>query len=96
MQANYPRRAACHTGSASEPFGQGGFALAFEHGPHDRATTFHLKGAIFYLRNSSDGSTLQRLLGHSNLDMVKGYLAIAPADVASAQRKGEPVNRWTI
>ena len=52
--------------------------------------------AVNYLRNGGDAFSLQMMLGHSTMEMVKNYLALAQADLENNHKIASPVDNWRL
>jgi integrase/recombinase XerD len=60
--------------------------------PHTFRHTF----AISYLRNGGDVFSLQQILGHSSLDVVRVYVNLAETDVKACHRRFSPADNMEL
>jgi site-specific recombinase XerD len=54
--------------------------------------TFRHTMAVTFLRNGGDVFSLQRILGHSQLEVVRGYVNLAQSDISRAHRRNSPAD----
>jgi site-specific recombinase XerD len=54
--------------------------------------TFRHTMAVTFLRNGGDVFSLQRILGHSSLEVLRGYLNLAQSDISRVHRRNSPAD----
>ena len=69
-------------------YGEQGGIVGVKLSPHVLRHTF----AKYYLLNNGDIMTLQKVLGHSSLNMVRRYVQMTDMDISSQHSKFSPLN----
>jgi integrase/recombinase XerD len=54
--------------------------------------TFRHTGAVAFLRNGGDLFTLQRIMGHSSLEVLRGYINLGQMDVNRIHEAASPLD----
>jgi integrase/recombinase XerD len=54
--------------------------------------TLRHTGALFYILNGGDPFSLQRILGHSHMNMVRTYIQLTNMDVQKQHNIHSPLN----
>jgi integrase/recombinase XerD len=57
--------------------------------PHTARHTF----AKMYIQNGGDAFSLQRILGHTTIDMTRVYVDLFSSDIKNAHKKVSPIER---
>jgi integrase/recombinase XerD len=68
---------------------KGANVRASKYGPHTFRHTF----AVEFIRSGGDAFALQRLLGHTTLDMTRRYVHLAKSDLRAAHKRFAPGDR---
>lgn len=54
--------------------------------------TFRHTMAVMFLRNGGDVFSLQRILGHSSLEVLRGYVNLAQSDISRVHQRSSPAD----
>ena len=61
-----------------------------------KVTPYHLRHtfALYFVRNGGDSFALQRMMGHTRMDMTKLYVSLADADIAQKHKEASPLKNF--
>lgn len=71
-----------------ERYGKKAEIIGVRVSPH----TFRHTMAVTFLRNGGDVFSLQRILGHSSLEVLRGYVNLAQSDVSRVHQRNSPAD----
>ena len=54
--------------------------------------TFRHTGAVAFLRNGGDLFSLQRIMGHSSLEVLRGYVNLSQGDLSRVHETASPLD----
>jgi integrase/recombinase XerD len=63
---------------------------------HANVHKFRHSFAINFLRNGGNVLELQEMLGHEKLETIRIYVKLAEVDLAAAQRRASPADKWRL
>lgn len=58
--------------------------------------TFRHTGAVLFLRNGGDVFSLQRIMGHSTLEVLRGYVNLSQGDLNRVHANASPLDNLEI
>ncbi len=58
--------------------------------------TFRHTMAVTFLRNGGDVFSLQRILGHSQLEVLRGYINLAQSDISRVHQRNSPADNLDL
>ena len=57
---------------------------------------FRHTAAVQFLRNGGDLFSLQKMLGHTTLEMVRYYVELSQEDVKKVHKTASPADNWGL
>ena len=58
--------------------------------------TFRHTMAVTFLRNGGDVFSLQRIMGHAQLEVLRGYINLAQSDISRVHQRNSPADNLEL